>query len=150
MPHLTHEPIDTTRLLTDVASPQAGATVLFLGTTREFTDGRQTSSLDYESYDTMAESKLKELEDQARQRWPLVGVRIIHRLGHVPIGEISVAIAVSAAHRDDAFTGGKWLIDTIKQTVPIWKKENWADGGSEWVHPGTDSDQAGATSAELS
>ena len=94
--------------------------------------------------------KLKELEDQARQRWPLVGVRIIHRLGHVPIGEISVAIAVSAAHRDDAFTGGKWLIDTIKQTVPIWKKENWADGGSEWVHPGTDSDQAGATSAELS
>ena len=110
--------------------------VLFLGTTREFTAGRQTESLDYESYGEMAASKLQELEEQARQQWALTEVTIVHRLGHLEIGEASVAIAVSAPHRKDAFTAGQWLIDTLKEIVPIWKKENWADGTSEWVHPG--------------
>ena len=69
-------------------------------------------------------------------RWPLVECAIVHRLGHVELGEASVAIAVSSAHRDVAFAAGKWLIDTLKVVVPIWKKENWADGTTEWVHPG--------------
>ena len=131
-----HEPIDSNQALASVQSPHAGAVVLFLGTTREFTAGRQTESLDYESYGEMAASKLEELEQQARQQWALTEVTIVHRLGHLEIGEASVAIAVSAPHRKDAFTAGQWLIDTLKEIVPIWKKENWADGTSEWVHPG--------------
>ena len=136
MIQLNHEPIDSNQVLASVQSPHAGAVVLFLGTTREFTAGRQTESLDYESYGEMAASKLQELEEQARQQWALTEVTIVHRLGHLEIGEASVAIAVSAPHRKDAFTAGQWLIDTLKEIVPIWKKENWADGTSEWVHPG--------------
>ncbi len=93
------------------------------------------ASLDYECYPEMAEQKLAELESQARRRWPLVECCVVHRLGHLELGEISVAVAVSSPHRDDAFTAGRWLIDTIKQDVPIWKRENWADGTTEWVHP---------------
>jgi molybdopterin synthase catalytic subunit len=133
---LTHSPIDPAAVLAQVASNDAGAVVLFLGTTREFTQGRQTKSLDYECYPQMAEAKLTELEAQAREKWPLVHVAIVHRLGHLELGEASIAIAVSSPHRQAAFEAGKWLIDTIKEDVPIWKQENWADGSSEWVHPG--------------
>ena len=130
--------IDTESLMRLVGSPAAGAVVLFLGTTREFTAGRQTASLDYECYDEMAKAKLSELEAEARRRWPLVDCAIVHRVGHVPIGEASVAVAVSTPHRRAAFEAGQWLIDTLKASVPIWKKENWADGTSQWVHPGMD------------
>jgi len=133
---LTHQPIDAAAVLAQVASNDAGAVVLFLGTTREFTQGRRTASLDYECYPEMAEKKLAELEAEARQRWPLVGCSIVHRLGHLELGEASIAIAVSSPHRGVAFEAGQWLIDTIKQIVPIWKQENWADETSEWVHPG--------------
>lgn len=133
---LTHSPIDPSAILAQVASNDAGAVVLFLGTTREFTKGRQTASLDYECYPQMAEAKLAELEAQAREKWPLVHVAIVHRLGRLGLGEASIAIAVSSPHRQAAFEAGKWLIDTIKEDVPIWKQENWSDGTSEWVHPG--------------
>ena len=135
---LTEQPIDPRDVLTQVASHDAGAVVLFLGTTREFTHGRRTASLDYECYREMAEKKLADLEAEARQRWPLTGCSIVHRLGHLELGEASIAIAVSSPHRGDAFAAGQWLIDTIKQVVPIWKRENWADGTSEWVHPTSD------------
>ena len=128
-------PIDVAAVLQSVQSPLAGATVLFLGTTREVTGDRRTESLDYEAYGDMAEKKMAELEAEARRRWPLVGCAVVHRVGHVAVGEASVAIAVSSPHREDAFAAGKWLIDTLKQVVPIWKKENWADGRSQWVHP---------------
>ena len=139
MIELTEQPIDTADVLSRVQSNLAGAVVLFLGTTREFTDGRQTSSLDYECYGEMARDKLRELEDEARRRWSLVECYIVHRLGRLELGEASIAIAVSSAHRKVAFEAGQWLIDTIKQVVPIWKKENWSDGSCEWVHPGVDS-----------
>jgi molybdopterin synthase catalytic subunit len=135
---LTDKPLDTAALLAQVASNDAGAIVLFLGTTREFTKGRRTSSLDYECYPEMAEKKLADLEGEARRRWPLTGCVIVHRLGHLDLGEASIAIAVSSPHRGDAFAAGQWLIDTIKEVVPIWKQENWADGTSEWVHPNLD------------
>lgn len=138
MPHLTHEPIDVAGILESVQSPAAGAVLLFLGTTREMTDGRRTVSLDYEAYPEMAEARLAELLDAACRRWQLTGCRIVHRLGHVPLAEASVAIAVSSPHRAAAFEAGQWLIDEIKREVPLWKKENWADGTSEWVHPGID------------
>ena len=138
---LTHRAIDSAAVLTSVASNDTGAVVLFLGTTREFTHGRQTTSLDYECYPEMAERKLAELEAEARRRWPLTGCSIVHRLGHLELGEASIAIAVSSPHRQVAFEAGKWLIDTIKEVVPIWKQENWADGTSEWVHPGMTNDK---------
>jgi molybdopterin synthase catalytic subunit len=133
---LTSEPIDPAAVLKQVGSAEAGAVVLFLGTTRQFTHGRETASLDYECYPEMAQRKLEELAAEAHRRWPIVASSIVHRLGHVPLGDASVAVAVSTAHRRDAFEAGQWLIDTLKEVVPIWKRENWADGSTEWVHPG--------------
>jgi molybdopterin synthase catalytic subunit len=138
MVHLTHNPIDPTAVLEEVRSAAAGAVVLFLGTVREMTGDRQTQFLRYEGYATMAERTLADLESDARRRWPLVACHIVHRLGEMAVGETSVAIAVSAGHREPAFDAGKWLIDRIKQTVPIWKQEHWTDGTSQWVHPGLD------------
>ncbi len=135
MIELTHSTIDTNAVLAGVSSTRAGAVVLFLGTTREFTAGRQTITLEYECYEEMARRKLDELEKAARQRWPLIGCTVVHRLGNVPLRDVSVVVAVSSPHREDAFAAGRWLIDTLKKDVPIWKKEHWADGSSEWVHP---------------
>jgi len=135
MIELTNQPIDSSALLAKASRPEAGAVVLFLGTTREMTDGRRTVTLDYEAYDEMAKKTLAELEAEARRRWPLVECVIVHRLGRVPLAEASVAIVVSTPHRADAFAAGEWLIDTLKRDVPIWKQEHWADGTSEWVHP---------------
>ena len=136
MIELIQHPIDTAAVLNSVASNNAGAVVLFLGTTRELTGERRTLSLDYECYPEMAVKKLEELEAEARCRWPLLHCTVVHRLGHLELGEASIAVAVSSPHRQDAFEAGKWLIDTIKEVVPIWKQENWADGTSDWVHPG--------------
>jgi len=146
MIEITDRAIEPAVVIERVASTKAGAVVLFLGTTREFTDGRRTESLDYECYREMAEQKLAQLESQACCRWPLVGCAIVHRIGHLELGEASVAIAVSSPHRQAAFEAGQWLIDTLKQVVPIWKKENWADGTSQWVHPGMNDrlDQGGS------
>jgi molybdopterin synthase catalytic subunit len=136
MIELTNEQIDTSALLARVRHPEAGAVVLFLGTTRELTGGRQTVALDYEAYREMAGRQLAELEAEARRRWPVIECSITHRLGRVPPTEASVAIAVSTPHRSDAFAAGQWLIDSLKRDVPIWKREQWADGTQEWVHPG--------------
>ena len=135
MVELTKVVIDANDVLRRVGSSQAGAVVLFLGTTREFTGERRTVALDYECYPEMATKKLAELEAEARRRWPIVECVIVHRLGHLELGEASIAIAVSSPHRHNAFAAAQWLIDTIKQVVPIWKQENWADGTREWVHP---------------
>jgi len=133
---ITDQPIDTHRLLNRVKSHRAGAVLIFLGTTREFTRGRRTVSLKYECYPKMAVNKLNELVAESRQRWELVECAIVHRVGLLGLGDASVAVAVSAPHRRDAFQAGEWLMDQLKQVVPIWKQENWADGTSEWVHPG--------------
>lgn len=133
---LTFDPIDYHALTESIRSPGSGAVVLFLGTVRELTGGRRTVALDYEAYPQMAETKLAELEAAARSRWPIDRVGIVHRLGHLDLGDISVAVAVSCPHRQQAFEAGKFLIDELKVSVPIWKKENWDDGSTEWVHPG--------------
>src|SRR5262245_26583266 len=140
MIELTENPIDTTAVVDRVRHPEAGAVVLFLGTTRELTGGRQTVTLDYEAYHELAERRLAELEAEARRRWPVIECSITHRLGSVPPAETSVAIAVSTPHRHDAFEAGQWLIDSLKHDVPIWKREQWADGTQEWVHPGMNSE----------
>ncbi|MHC4875077.1 MAG: molybdenum cofactor biosynthesis protein MoaE [Planctomycetota bacterium] len=138
---LTHDPIDYQQLTESVRSNDAGAVVVFLGTVREMTAGRQTIALDYDAFPEMAAAKLEELEAEVRSKWPVTDVAIIHRLGRLELGEISVATAVSSPHRADAFEAGKYLIDRLKVVVPIWKQENWADGSTEWVHPGTGESQ---------
>lgn len=135
MVELTKDPIDTAQLLQRVQRAEAGAVVLFLGITRQFTSGRETTELRYEAYEEMAQSELARLEAQARSRWSLVECVIVHRLGLVPLAEASVAIAVSSPHRAAAFEAGQWLIDALKETVPIWKQEHWRDGQTQWVHP---------------
>lgn len=136
MIQLTNNPIDFAALTESVRSSAAGAVVLFLGTVREMTDGRQTIALDYEAFPQMAEAKLEELLVEARHKWPIVEAVIAHRLGRLELGDVSVAVAVSTPHRSQAFEAGRYLIDRLKEVVPIWKKENWADGSTAWVHPG--------------
>lgn len=136
MIQITTDAIDHATVTESVRSNLAGAVCTFLGTVREMTGDRRTASLDYEAYPDMAQKKMAELEAQARQRWPILDAALVHRVGHLELGEISVVVAVSCPHRDQAFEACRWLIDTLKEVVPIWKKEVWADGSEEWVHPG--------------
>ncbi len=129
--------IDTQALLESVSSPNSGASVLFVGTTRQFTGERETTYLSYECYQEMAIVKLEELRDRAVEKWPIERCGIVHRIGEVAIEEASVAVAVSTPHRKDAFEAAQWLMDRLKEEVPIWKKEHWIDGGQEWIHEGS-------------
>lgn len=138
MIEITKDPIDYAALTERVRSDRAGAVCLFLGTVRELTGERRTTALEYEAYPEMARRKLAELNEEARRRWPILASAIVHRVGHLGLGEVSVAVAVSCPHRAEAFEACRWLIDTLKEVVPIWKKETWADGSEEWVHPGLD------------
>ena len=151
MIEITEQLIDEAAVLASVKSDQCGAVVLFLGTTREFTElgnsHKQTVHLEYDCYRDMALKELNALAAEAQQRWSLVKLAIVHRVGEVPLGETSVAIAVSSGHRPEAFAAGRWLIDTLKERVPIWKKENWADGTQDWVHPGMTAEEKGSTTA---
>ncbi len=133
---ITEDPIDYHRLTESVRSLASGAVVLFLGTVREMTNEHRTIALEYEAYPKMAEAKLAELEAAAKTRWPIDQLGIVHRIGRLELGEVSVAVAVSCPHRKQAFEAGQFLIDELKVTVPIWKKDIGTDGSSEWVHPG--------------
>jgi molybdopterin synthase catalytic subunit len=132
---LVREPIDHVALTELVRRPNCGAVVTFLGTVRDLTGERVTSALDYEAYDGMAEAKLAEIEVDTRGRWPIGEIALVHRLGRLAIGEVSVAVAVSCPHRTDAFTACRHAIDRLKELVPIWKREYGPAGESEWVHP---------------
>jgi molybdopterin synthase catalytic subunit len=133
MGRLTHDPIDYHALTESVRRPGCGGVVLFLGTVRDLTGDKATASLDYEAYPDMAEKKLAEVEREMQQRWPQIGaVAIVHRLGHLEVGEIAVAVAVACPHRTEAFAACQYAIDRLKQVVPIWKKDNRPDGSSEW------------------
>ena len=135
MIQLTQEVIDHAALTEKVRRPDCGAVVTFLGTVRDLTDGRVTTALDYEAYPGMAEKKMAEIEAETRARWPVGDMMMIHRLGHLDVGEVSVAVTVSCPHRAQAFEACRYAIDRLKELVPIWKKENWADGNADWVHP---------------
>ncbi len=125
---LTREPIDAERLVAAAKQGQDGAVVVFDGIVRNNTRGRQTLHLDYEAYEEMAEKQIQELSTEAGTRFGVRHVTIVHRLGRLQIGETSVLIVVASAHRAQAFEACRWLIDTLKKQVPIWKKETFADG----------------------
>ncbi len=125
---LTREPIEAERLVAAAKRGEDGAVVIFDGIVRNHTRGRQTLYLDYEAYEEMADKQLRELAAQALERFGVRQVIIVHRLGRLNVGQTSVLIVVASAHRAQAFEACRWLIDTLKQTVPIWKKETFVDG----------------------
>jgi MoaE-MoaD fusion protein len=125
---LTRQPIDSAKLVERAKAGEDGAVVVFDGIVRNNSRGRRTLYLEYEAYEEMALNQMQELARQARKRFAVRHVTVVHRLGRIEIGETSVLIIVSAAHRAAAFEANRWLIDTLKQTVPIWKKEFFADG----------------------
>ncbi len=131
---LTREPIDPAALLDAVRDPLCGAVVLFLGTVRELTGDLRTVHLEYDAYGPMAEKKLGEVAALAAERWSIRRVGIVHRLGKLAVGDTAVAVAVSAPHRAEAFAAAAFIMNTVKELVPIWKQENAPDGSSEWVH----------------
>jgi molybdopterin synthase catalytic subunit/molybdopterin converting factor small subunit len=133
---LTEDPIDPSAVVEEVADPKAGAIATFLGTTRVESRGRTVHYLDYEGYGGMAEKVMAELAEELTAKHELCAVAITHRVGRVEIGEISVAIAVSAAHRAAALAACAEAIDTLKEAVPLWKKEVY-EGGEEWIGRGS-------------
>lgn len=132
MVEITHTKIDIQRVIGSVTNPESGAIDVFIGTTRNNAGGRGVLSLMYEAYEPMALKIMSQLEDEARGRWTLHSVVIVHRLGVVDPAEASVCVAVSSAHRKEAFEACRFLIDRLKQDVPIWKKERFVDGSEEW------------------
>jgi molybdopterin synthase catalytic subunit len=134
---ITDKPIDSTAVLASVSDPDCGANVLFVGTTRRMTGQRETTRLEYECYESMAVSKMESLVALAHEQWPIAKVSIVHRVGVVEIETASIAVAVSSPHRSASFEAASWLLERLKQEVPVWKREIWADGQEEWVHPET-------------
>src|SRR5690554_3782222 len=128
---ITTEVIHPEDVLKKVLHPNHGASITFVGTTREFTSGLRTLKLEYECYIPMALKTLHQIDEEIQQQWPGTCTAITHRIGTVEIGVISVVIAVSAPHRDICYEASKYAIERLKEIVPIWKKEVWEDG-SEW------------------
>ena len=129
---LTHGPIEIQEFLKHSNSFGSGAGVIFLGIVRNHSQGKPVLYLEYETYEEMAERMLEELADSALRRWGLEEVRCLHRIGRVGLGEIAVAIETQSAHRAEAYQASRYLIEEIKHRVPIWKKEYFADGTSQW------------------
>ena len=134
---ITSENIEPDALFEWALKPCHGAVVTFAGTVRDNTHGRRTLRLAYEAYAEMAEAKMREVGEEIRERWGIEDVAMIHRVGTLEIGEISILIAVAAPHRKHAFEACSYAIDRVKQIVPVWKKEIWADGEREWVERNT-------------
>ena len=135
--YLTDQPIDVAAVLASVQDDGAGAVNTFIGTVRNQSTGRRVVRLDYEAYDAMAVHQMRRVAEQAQEKWPMLRqVAITHRKGRLDIGDVAVVVAVSTPHRADSFAACQYIIDTIKQVVPIWKKEEYEDG-SVWVaaHP---------------
>jgi len=116
-----------------VSDDEAGGAVLFVGTVRRRSEGKRVEELTYEVYREMAERKMREIEDRVKKRWPVVKVAMVHRYGELKVGEVSVAVAVSCEHRAEAFEACRYAIDTIKGTLPMWKKETFSGGRQKWV-----------------
>ena len=125
---IVREPVDTQAVLKRIKRPEDGAAIAFEGIVRNNTKGRQTLYLDYEAYEDMALKQMEGLAEEALERFQVRDVALVHRLGRLQIGETSVLIVVASAHRGAAYEASRWLIDTLKRTVPIWKKEYFVDG----------------------
>ena len=134
--NISERPLVVQEVIELVENPSAGAIDVFIGTVRNNTAARSVLRLEFESYDSMAIKEMNKIAERAKEKWPVIKMAIHHRKGILEIGEIAVIIAVSTPHRKDAFEACQFAIDTLKQTVPIWKKEVFEDG-EHWVaaHP---------------
>ena len=132
---ITSEDIELGDVIRAVEAGDAGAIVHFLGVVRNNTEGREVSYLEYEAYPPMAEKKMAEIAQEIHEKWGLDRVAMIHRVGRLEIGEVSVAVAVASPHRKEAFEACHYAMNRLKQIVPIWKREVWVDGEEEWVKP---------------
>ncbi|HSJ63787.1 MAG TPA: molybdenum cofactor biosynthesis protein MoaE [Gemmatimonadaceae bacterium] len=141
---ITSAPIDAPALLREVAQPANGAAVLFLGTVREQNEGRAVTGIDYAAYERMAELELEKIVREACDQFGTEHVVAEHRIGHLDVGEASVAIAAAHPHRARAFEAARWVIEEVKIRLPVWKREEYVDGTREWVgnHAGTPSYEA--------
>lgn len=133
---ITDTPIDTQEVIASVQDEGAGAVNVFIGTVRNQSQTRPVVQLDFEAFDSMALKKMQQIADEAASRWPVRKVAVVHRKGSLQIGDIAVVIAVSTPHRKASFEACEFIIDTLKEVVPIWKKEFFEDG-AVWVaaHP---------------
>jgi molybdopterin synthase catalytic subunit len=138
------EPIDLAAVLREVGSPAHGASILFAGTVRDTNDGKNVSGMDYTAYIGMAEREMQSIVDEATREFPGSFVVIVHRIGELAIGEASVAIATSHAHRDQAYGASRYAIEQLKARVPIWKREHYVDGTREWVDPTSNAKHVGS------
>lgn len=129
---VTDQVLDPARAIAAVESPRAGAIGLFLGVVRDNNLGRKVSHLVYDAYPVMAEKVMRELAEEAKEKFGLEDCAVLHRTGRLAIGETSLLIAVSCGHRAESFEGGHWLVNQVKKKVPVWKKEVW-DDGEEWI-----------------
>lgn len=130
---ITDEAIVPDRLLDRIGADRDGAVLLFLGTVRDHNDGRPVSGMEYRAYREMAEDVLEEIGAEVRERWDTDRIAIVHRVGALEIGEVSVAIAVSTPHRAEAYDASRYVIEAIKERLPVWKKEHYEDGERRWV-----------------
>ncbi len=136
MIQIADKAIDIQACIDAAQSERAGAVDIFIGTVRNHNNAKEVVRLIFETYDTMAVKKMQELADQAREKWEIEKIVMVHRKGTLEIGDVAVVIAVSTPHRAASFEACQWLIDTLKQVVPIWKREVYKDG-EEWLeaHP---------------
>jgi molybdopterin synthase catalytic subunit len=134
---IRNDALSVEEALAFVTDASAGGIDIFLGTTRaeKSADGRELIALDYEAYEQMALQQMNDLARKAREKWTIIKIVLLHRTGRVAVGEPSVIIAVSTPHRADAFEACRFLIDSLKRDVTIWKKEIWSAGPATWVHP---------------
>lgn len=142
---LTDEVLPLAEVSSWVLRPSCGGVVVFAGSVRDHSEGRaEVSNLEYEAYADQVERRLAALAGAARTRWPQLGrLALLHRVGTLGVGEVSVLVAASAPHRAEAFDAARWCIDTLKRTVPIWKRETWADG-SDWACAANEVAEVGA------
>jgi molybdopterin synthase catalytic subunit len=145
---ITPDPIDTASLLAAAPASSDGAVLLFLGVVRDLNEERAVGHLEYEAYEPMAERLLEEIVREARERWNTGAISVVHRVGRLEIGEASVAIVVAAPHRADAYAASRYVIDEIKKRVPIWKREGYVEGESEWLPGNSPGALAGTGSDE--
>ena len=130
MMHLTRHPLEVDALLAEVQGPERGGTCVFVGTVRNDAD---VTGIDYSAYEPMAFAEIERILSDAQAQWPEARVMLQHRLGLIPVGEASIAIAAAAPHRDDAFAACRYVIEEVKKRLPIWKKELSANGSASWV-----------------
>ena len=142
---VTDRPLDAARLLADAVSPADGAALLFWGVVRDENDGRAVGQLEYSAYAPMAERQMHRIAEEAIARFGTGDIRVVHRVGRLEVGEASVAIVVASPHRGEAYEASRYVIEELKKRVPVWKREGYVEGETEWV-PGFSPEAAAASS----